>query len=410
MKVMQINAVYGFGSTGIIVKDIATSLLEAGNCTRVAYQVSNSISDNVELYQVGNKIDWKIHALLTRVLGKQAYASIVATKKLLAYLDKEKPDIVHLHNLHANYVNLNMLLKYLAKKSIAVVITLHDCWFFTGKCFHFVGCGCEKWRTGCGTCPQNKEDVKSFFFDRTHSVFGDKKKYFQAIPNLTVVGCSDWIKGLAEQSPIFQGKYITRIYNGVDTSIFYPRQQTTFRNENQLDGKFVILGMANKWMKSKNIELVKKLFDNLKEDDQVVIVGCSEQQKIELEKYQCVTAVGFIKDRDILADIYSASDVFVNMTYEDTLPTVNMEAICCGTPVITFNSCGSPELVNEGVTGYVISQGSEPELLNALYKVKNRLIDRKQCGNEGKHRFDKNLQYKEYLALYSYVLERQGRD
>lgn len=406
MRVMQINAVYGFGSTGVIVKDLYDISRKNEIYSIVACQVASTI--NNDIYLIGNKIDWKLHALFTRLSGKQAYASSFATIKLLNYLDKEKPDIVHLHNLHANYVNLNMLLKYLAKKNIAVVITLHDCWFFTGKCFHFVSCGCEKWKTGCGKCPQNKKNVKSLFFDRTSSVFEDKKKYFQAIPNLTVVGCSDWIKGLAEQSPIFQGKYITRIYNGVDTSIFYPRQQTIFRRVNQLDDKFVILGMANKWMKSENAELVRKLFDNLKEDEQIVIVGCSEQQKIELKKYQRVSAVGFIKDRDILADIYSASDVFVNMTYEDTLPTVNMEAICCGTPVITFNSCGSLELVHEGVTGYVISQGSQPELFNALYKIKAHLIDRENCAEEGKKWFDKNQQYKEYIKLYC-AIENRGK-
>ena len=403
---MQINAVYGFGSTGIIAKDLYDISRQDNIYSIVVCQVASTI--NKDIYQMGNKIDWKLHAFLTRVLGKQAYASVVATKKLLHYLDKEKPDIIHLHNLHANYVNLNMLLKYLAEKNIAVVITLHDCWFFTGKCFHFVDCGCAKWKTGCGNCPQNKEDVKSLFFDRTSSVFEDKKKYFQAISNLTVVGCSDWIKGLAEQSPIFQGKHITRIYNGVDTSIFYLRQQTNFRKVNQFEGKFIILGMANKWMKSENAELVRKLFNKLKEDEQVVIVGCSEQQKSELENYQRVLAVGFVRDRNILADIYSASDVFVNMTYEDTLPTVNMESICCGTPVITFDSCGSPELVHEGVTGYVISQGSESELLNALHKVKNRLIDRKQCAGEGKRWFDKNQQYKEYLALYRNI-ENRGK-
>ena len=298
-----------------------------------------------------------------------------------------------------------MLLLYLAKKNISTVLTLHDCWFFTGKCFHFVGCGCEKWKTGCGDCPQNKEDVKSLFFDCTKSVFRDKEIAFQAIPNLTVVGCSDWIKGLAKQSSMFAGKKITRIYNGVDTSVFYQRDSDKLKKKNMLENKFVILGMANKWLKKENTEIVKKLIKNLSDDDRVVIVGCTDQQKKELKKYSQVLAFGFITDRNTLADIYSSADVFVNMTFEDTLPTVNMEAICCGTPVITYNSCGSPELVRTGVTGYVISQKSECELFNALYKVKNGLIDRDKCAAEGVKRFDKTSQYQKYIRLYQNIVE-----
>lgn len=400
---MQINAVYGYGSTGIIVKDLRELSKEKGIYGTVACQTTTVSDENI--YQIGNKYDWKIHALLTRIFGKQGYASRFTTKQFLKFLDEEKPDIVHLHNLHANYINLNMLLLYLAKKNISTVLTLHDCWFFTGKCFHFVGCGCEKWKTGCGDCPQNKEDVKSLFFDCTKSVFRDKEIAFQAIPNLTVVGCSDWIKGLAKQSSMFAGKKITRIYNGVDTSVFYQRDSDKLKKKNMLENKFVILGMANKWLKKENTEIVKKLIENLSDDDRVVIVGCTDQQKKELKKYSQVLTFGFITDRNTLADIYSSADVFVNMTFEDTLPTVNMEAICCGTPVITYNSCGSPELVRTGVTGYVISQKSECELFNALYKVKNGLIDRDKCAAEGVKRFDKTSQYQKYIRLYQNIVE-----
>ena len=336
MKVVQINAVYGFGSTGIIVRDIDQMLKQHGENSCVIYQKSELPVDNG--FCVGNPVDWKWHAFMARVQGKQGYASILSTKKMLTYLDAQKPDIVHLHNLHSNYVNLNMLLDYLAKNNISTVVTLHDCWFFTGKCFHFITSGCEKWKYKCDNCPQNKADVKSLFFDQSRSVFEDKKKYFQRIAKLTVVGCSEWIKKLSEQSPIFRGKNILRIYNGVDTSVFYYRDEQVFRSKNKLNNQFVILGMANKWLLEENKEIFDRLVKSLEEDETVVIIGCSEEQRKKLSDIKRVLAVRYVKGRNELADIYASSNVFVNLTFEDTLPTVNMESICCGTPVITYDS------------------------------------------------------------------------
>lgn len=405
MKVIQINAVYGYGSTGVIVKDIENALLEEGNESRIVYQHSNLVKTDINGLQMGNVVDWKIHAILTRVLGKQGYASGNSTKRLIKYLETEKPDIVHLHNLHANYININQLLSYLAKKNIATILTLHDCWFFTGKCFHFTMCGCEKWKIGCGKCPQNKEDVKSLFWDKSKQVFKDKKEKFQAIQNLTIVGCSDWIKNLAKESPIFRNKQLVRIYNGVDTDIFHPKKENKFRETYGLTGQFIILGMANKWLQDMNKETFRKIRETLLPDELIVIVGCSEEQKSELKQYFNVLSIGYISNRNKLAEIYSAADVFVNMTFEDTLPTVNMESICCGTPVITYNSCGSPELISPGITGYVIPQKSVKELRNAINRIKQGFIDKEKCAYVGKNKFDKRRQYKEYLQLYDRVLE-----
>lgn len=404
MKVVQINAVYGFGSTGIIVRDIDQMLKQHGEDSCVVYQKSEVLCKDG--FRVGNPIDWKWHALLTRVQGKQGYASIWSTQKMLNYLDIQKPDIVHLHNLHSNYINLNMLLSYLAKKNIPTVVTLHDCWFFTGKCFHFIACGCDKWKNRCGNCPQNKEDVKSLIFDQSRRVFEDKEKYFQEISNLTVVGCSDWIKNLAEKSPVFYGKNIIRIYNGVDTDIFYYRDKQLFRNKNKLNNQFVILGMANKWMQKKNRDIFKEVVNSLEEDESLIIIGCSENQQKELSGMNKVFAFGYIKDRNELADIYSSSNVFVNLTFEDTLPTVNMESICCGTPVITYASCGSPELVEEGRTGYVISTKNFTALRNSLSRIKAGTLSRAECEKVGQKRFDKNIQYLKYLKVYKDLIKR----
>lgn len=404
MKVIQINAVYGFGSTGIIVRDIDQMLKQNGENSCVVYQKSEVLVKDG--FHMGNPIDWKWHALLTRLQGKQGYASIWSTQKMLKYLDIQKPDVVHLHNLHSNYINLNMLLNYLAKNNIPTVVTLHDCWFFTGKCFHFIASRCEKWKYKCDNCPQNKADVKSLFFDQSRSVFEDKKKYFQRIAKLTVVGCSEWIKKLSEQSPIFRGKNILRIYNGVDTSVFYYRDEQVFRRKNKLNNQFVILGMANKWLLEENKEIFDRLVKSLEEDETIVIIGCSEEQRKKLSDIKRVLAVRYVKDRNELANIYSSSNVFVNLTFEDTLPTVNMESICCGTPVITYDSCGSPELIEDGRTGYIIPAKDFTALRNSLLKIKAGNLSRHECEKTGKNCFDKNLQYLEYLRVYKDLIKR----
>lgn len=398
MKVLQINAVFGALSTGVIVKDIDELLRKNGKKSIVAFQKSFSVPSNG--FVVGNKADWLWHAVYTRVFGRQAYASKFATKKLLRWIDKEKPDVVHLHNLHSNYINLNLLLNYLHKKGIAVVVTLHDCWFFTGKCFHFDFYKCNKWMSGCGDCPQNKAAVKSLFFDRTKCVLKDKRKFFQAIEKLVVVGCSDWICNLARESAVFSGKDIRRIYNGVDLDIFYQRDRELLKRKYGVENSFVTLGMANKWFLSQNKEILENWLEQLGEKNKLIVVGCNTEQKEYLSKNKNVIPIGFVRERNELAEIYSTADVFVNLTFEDTLPTVNMEAICCGTPVVTYDSCGSPELIKENETGYVIPQLDFEELKNAVSKVKDGCISREDCQNYGRVHFDKEKNLKQYMDLF----------
>ena len=171
MRVLQINANFGFGSTGLIVKDISDQIEKEGSEAFCAYQKTNTPVNNG--YQIGNKFDWKLHALFSRVFGRQGYYSYFSTKSFLKYIDKIKPDVIHLHNLHSNYININLLFKYIAKKDIPTVITFHDCWFFTGKCFHYVDVSCDRYKTGCGKCPKKKAPPKSLFFDFSAQVLKD---------------------------------------------------------------------------------------------------------------------------------------------------------------------------------------------------------------------------------------------
>ena len=400
MKVLQINAVYGFKSTGVIVKDIGNTLTHNGDEAYFAYQTTNESVENG--YLVGNKIDWKLHAVHARVFGKQAYASKCATRKLLKWVDKIKPDVVHFHNLHSNYINLNLLCDHLAKRNIPTVITMHDCWYFTGKCSHYAAVKCGKWQEACGNCPLNKAEQPSLFFDSTSKVLRDRTEHLRKLPNLTLVGCSKWIANEAKKSKLGAAD-ICVVYNGVDTEIFKPHE-SDIRKELGTEGKFVILGMADKWFAQQNREIVEKLIAAQDENTKIVIVGCREEQMAYFSKFENVVPMGYVSDRHRLADVYASSDVFVNLTRADTLPTVNMESICCGTPVITFDCCGSPELVDEEC-GFVVREGDYDGLFAAIENIKSKPL----CFDLQKQhqKFDKNQCYKKYLDIYKRVSENK---
>ena len=400
MKVLQINAVYGFKSTGVIVKDIGDMLIKNSDEAYFAYQTTNEAVNNG--YLIGGKLSWKWHALYARIFGKQAYASKHATKKFLKWVDKIKPDIVHLHNLHSNYIHLNMLCDYLAKKEIPVVITMHDCWYFTGKCSHYAAVKCDKWQDSCGGCPLNKSEQPSLFFDCTSKVLQDKTEHLLKLKNLTLIGCSHWIANEAKKSKL-QSANIQVIYNGVDTTIFTPHN-SGIRKELDIENEFVILGMADKWFAEQNREIVEKLIKTQCKNTKIIIVGCKADQKKYFEKFGNVIPLGYIADRNYLSDIYAAADVFVNLTRADTLPTVNMESICCGTPVITFDCCGSPELVDEGC-GYIIREGNCEELLSRIESMKQAPLTFDVAKQQ--REFDKNECYKKYLDIYKCVSENE---
>lgn len=396
MKIVLVNAVFGYGSTGVIVEDLYNGIKKLGDQAYIVY--STAKENTVCGYKIGGKIDRLFHAVYTRFFGMQGYASKRVSKKLIKYFNLINPDVLHLHNLHANYINMPILLNYCAKKNIKVIVTLHDCWFFTGKCFHFVESNCEKWKTECQECPRNKLDVKSYFFDMTKKVFNDKKKLFDNIKDITIVGCSDWISNLARESAIFRDKRIVTIRNGIDLETFQPTIRK-FRNEYGLQNKFIILGMASKWSHQDNNNTVVDLLSMLSDKFVVVLIGCNFNS-VEQFNSDKVIKLDFVADKNVLADIYSSADVFVNLTLADTLPTVNMESIACGTPVVTYNVGGSPELVVDGQTGYIIEKFDVDTLKKAIDKVEQGKISRLACRTYAEHYFDKKKNYNQYFDLY----------
>lgn len=395
MRVLQINATYGYGSTGLIMRDIGETLTAAGEEAFFAYQSANVPVQNG--YRIGNRVDWKLHAALCRLFGGQGYYSKDATRRFLRYLDTVKPDVVHLHNLHSNFIHLNDLLKYLAKKDIPTVVTMHDCWYFTGKCFHYVDVGCDGFQHGCGNCPKKKEPPTSLLFDWSRRVLRDRARYLSAIPRLKIVGCSEWVCREAKKG-IMRDLDVMAIRNGLDTTVFHKQDKQMLKAERNLQGKFVIMGMANKCLAPSNRVLSERIIEMLGDKAVLMLVGCKPEHKEYLAQYgNEVIGIGFVHNRQELAACYGTADVFVNPTHVDTLPTVNMESICCGTPVITYASCGSPELVLENC-GYVVKDRDVDAMVEAIISVRqNGSWD---CSAIGVENFDRNKSYQRYIEVY----------
>lgn len=399
MKVLQINAVSGIRSTGRITVEITEYLNNNGHKGYIAY------SDGIPYekgYKIGSKIEIKLHGLFSRIFGTQAYFSRYETKKLLKYIEKIKPDIIHLHNLHGNYINLELLLKYIAAHDIPTVLTLHDCWFYTGKCTHYTIDNCYKWKTECGNCPRLKKDNKSWFLDRTKKMYKDKKEWFSNIPRLAVIGVSDWITNEANQSFLSSAKVITRIYNWIDFEMFKPVMTDGLRKHLHLENKFIILGVASGWSDAKGLDKFIELAKNIPDDMVILLVG-SMRKNVDLPKN--IIHINETHDVNELVEYYSMADVFINLSLEESFGKVTAEALACGTPVILIDSTANPELVGEGC-GYIVKGQNLDEILNYIKIVQNKskLHYSKNCIKYARNNFSKNDRIYEYLELYKKIM------
>lgn len=399
MKVLQINAVYGYSSTGIIVKDIQQCCMDNGIDAYVAFQKGHGIP-NSHTYEIGHVYDHKLHALLSRVAGKQAYFSNSATKGLLKYIDDIQPDIVHLHNLHNNYINLNMLLDYLAKKNISTVITLHDCWYYTGGCFHYTTAGCNRWRTGCGNCPKQKLDTPALLYDASAAILQDRIKYISVIKNLMIVGVSEWIANECKASKLAM-KNVTFIRNGCDLSVFKP-SSSDLRRELELNDKFVVLGPASKWLDPINRQALDYFVSHMDDDSVLLLFGSNGGLPIRSSK---IKMYGYTYNREALARLYSMADVMVNVSREDTLSSLNIECQACGTPVVAYDATGIKETIcPQG--GFVVESGDFKSLFNMVSQVKACKKDYfgTICTDWISEYFDRGNNYLKYVELYKSIL------
>lgn len=366
-------------------------LKEKGHQVKIAYGVGKGTRvPKEDLIRFNNKFGYYLHNALARLTDGAGYYSVFATLWLIAKIKKFNPDVIQLHNIHGYYINIEILFKYLKKCNKKIVWTLHDCWAFTGHSAYCDAVKCEKWKNGCYRCPQMAKYPKSFV-DRSKRNWRKKKECFTGVPNLTIVTPSHWLANLVKQS-FLAGYPVKVIHNGIDISQFKPLKND-FREFYGIENKFIILGVATSWGDMKGYSDFIKLASVLDNNYKVVMVGLSENQIQKLP----ASILGIQRTSSVkeLAYIYSSADVFLNLTYCDTYPTVNIEARACGTPVITYDTGGSRE--SAGETGIFVKQGDIEAVINAIKKLRiqsTRIgVDTEQINQE------KFLC--EYIELYS---------
>lgn len=390
MKIVQLNVTCGVGSTGKICLAVSELLWNKGVENYVLF--SEGDSDYKYAVKYADKHEIKLEALKSRLFGNYGFNSKKLTERLIAKLDEIQPDIVHLHNLHGHGCNLEILFTYFKEKKIKLFWTFHDCWAFTGYCPHFDMIGCDKWQQQCSDCPQ--KGSYSFFFDKSDKLYYKKQKLFTGL-DLTVITPSEWLKSQVKKS-FLKNCEVKVINNGINLDIFRPRE-SNFREKYGLGDKFLVLGVAFNWDKRKGIDVFSELARKLPSDCRIVLVGTDDNTRKLLPKN--VITIDRTENQQELAEIYSACDLFVNATREDTFPTVNIEALACGTPVLTFNTGGSGEII-DCTCGMTVEKNDTASLYDALLYIKeNRPFTRQACINRSAI-YQKDDKFKEYAQLY----------
>lgn len=403
MKLLQINSVLNYGSTGKIVEQIALTAQDKGWESIVAHSVKYLRTTTQKEIIIGDKWDVIKHESTSFFFDRHGLASRQATMKLIEAIKKYSPDVIHLHNIHGYYLNYLVLFEYLKAVRIPVIWTLHDCWSFTGHCSYFNIIGCDKWKYGCEQCPGLNAYPRSLVVDRSSKNYILKKYWFTAISDrLTIVPVSHWLEGLVRQS-FFKSTAVQTIHNGIDLNVFQPLKTYYLREKLKIGDKKVIIGVASFWGPRKGFGDMLKLANLLSSDKfQVIVVGLSDKQCQQCPK----NVIGIKRTCNIeeLAKYYSLAFVYVNPTYEDNYPTTNLEAMACGTPVITYRTGGSPEAVSPK-TGWVVDQGNISNVAKIIENMAEKedceiFVQRKACREHAEKEFDRSKCFEQYISLY----------
>lgn len=399
MRILQINQTYKLGSTGKIMCDMNDAIYTHGHEGYMLCAYSNECKDN--LYVMDKRsfpLNSKINILKMRLTGINGYSKKKETEQAIRWIKSVNPSLIHLHNVHGDWINLKMLFEYIKNSQIPVVWTLHDCWAFTGRCSNFELCGCEKWKTGCYACKNRKVYPITYLFDFSKKMWIDKLSWFSGL-DAHIVTPSDWLSNYVRES--FLKEYpVSVIHNGINTDLFH------FCNEESpylegCKGKKIILGVANSWSKRKGFEDFLKISEYFRNSEyQVVMVGLNKKQKDCLPP--SVIGIERTNNQNELVGLYSAADVFVNPTYEDNYPTTNLEAVSCGTLAVTYNTGGSPESIIS--SEYVIDQGDIETLCRVIKQVcEDKPYSSLELQNYGKDHFDKKDAFLGYIELYEKI-------
>lgn len=398
MNIVYINTVNNTGSTGRITADLSHMAEDDGFISCIAYGRGDKPS-NPRDYRIGNRLDFFRHVAFHFITGRNGFFSRTVTERFLKRLDSIKPDLIHLHNIHGFYIHAGMLFDYIKAHDIPVVWTLHDCWPFTGHCAYFDYIQCDRWKSGCRDCSIYRSAYPySIFRDNSIENYALKKEAFSNVKNLTVVTPSNWMAGLVRSS--FLGAYpVKTIPNGINLQTFRPLE-TGWQAAHTKN----ILGVANVWSERKGLSAFLKLADMLDDSYHITLAGVNRRQQTNIRKRfpHKITALQRTQNLNELVELYNNAYVFVNPTLEDNFPTTNLEALACGTPVITYQTGGSPESLDASC-GIVVEKGNVPALCQAILSLPKRGITRAACRAHAL-KYDKNSCFKEYISLYHDIL------
>lgn len=366
MRVLIINCVCGIRSTGRICTELAEQLIAEGNEVRIAYGRMEEVPEKYQelAVRIGTKKDLLFHVLRTRLFDQHGFGSVRATRKFLKWAEEYKPDLVWLHNIHGYYINVEMLFAWIkSHPEMQVRWTLHDCWAFTGHCAYFTAAKCDQWKDHCSHCTQRKEYPACYGFGSVERNYNRKKRAFTGVSRMTLITPSRWLANLVKQS--FLKEYPVEVhYNTINTDVFKPTPGN-FREQFQLQDKIIVLGVASTWDDRKGFRDFLQLSTMLDERFVIVLIGLS----IKMIQTLPSNMIGMERTNDAreLAMIYTTADVFVNPTYEDNYPTVNLEAEACGTKVITYDTGGCRETIHD-TKGVVVKTGSIEDLYAEIMK------------------------------------------
>lgn len=406
-KLFQIAIEANINSVGRIAEQIGLAAMERGWESYLTYSRS-CLESQSNLIKIGSRLDIYRHVVMTRLFDRHCLHSTASTKELIQKIEEVDPDVIQLHHIHGYFIDMEVLFDYLSRAGKPVVWVFHDCWAFTGHCAHF-DCGtheCNRWQSECHDCPLKREYPASFFADRSRENFKLKKQLFNSVPNMTIVSVSEWMNSLVEKS-FLNGNRLMCIPNGIDTQLFCPRDNrsdTCRKYGIDPDNRYVI-GVASTWTLSKGFKDFIKLRTILPTGIQIVMVGLAPTQLKELP--DGIIGLRKTDNVDDLASLYSGADVFVNPTHHDTFPTVNIEAQSCGTPVVTYNSGGAPEIVDHGKTGLVVECGNIKALADAIQHIIDMWksdITAQSCRQRVETLYDRKKNFNQYIDLYDRLL------
>lgn len=394
---LQINVTANRGSTGKIAENIGKLAIDDGWESWIAYGRGNPKSAS-NLIRVGNDWDMKLHALQTRIFDNHGLTSVNATKRFVNQIEEIKPDIIHLHNIHGYFLNYPVLFDFLKAYGAPIVWTLHDCWPFTGHCAYYDFAQCDRWKTGCHDCPQLKSYPASLLLDNSRRNYEKKRETFVNNKlNITFIPVSNWLRDELSKS-FLSGYNAITIHNGIDLDVFHPSQTVEKHSD-----KKIVLGVASVWDRRKGLEEFIKLRKLLPNDYDIILVGLSQKQIASLPKG--ITGISRTENQAQLAELYSKADVFANPTLEDNFPTTNLEALACGTPVITYNTGGSPEAI-DNTTGFVVGYQDAASMAEKIQLVcETHPFSPQSCRDRAVKFYDGKQVFRQYLNIYNSLLK-----